>query len=254
MESEDEFEETHAKTQQSLVSTPKLKLDLCTGVDHSKGLFKFFPKISCEEHLQHAWIPFSWELKDQEQDHHQQQFDKFEKAARKQERAAEHKIKHMQTCNLGQKRKQEGMEALCVNWQSPLLWPTIEMAALCVGYAMSLVEIECELKQVDPTHFCRISAQLIGSWIDHHSGMQPVWHVSVLACVQKGNLPLTTATPPGILSKYPNVMKTIIEDLHSLRTVSVALDTMCCRGVIITHLMVSCPDVFEVVAKDGSHF
>ncbi|KAG1799573.1 uncharacterized protein BJ212DRAFT_1488290 [Suillus subaureus] len=103
-ESEDEFEETHAKMQQSLVSTPKLKLDLHMGVDHSKGLFKFFLKISCEEHLQCAWIPFSWELKDQEWDHHQQQFDKFEKAAHKWERAAEHKRKQ-QACEKAAKQK-----------------------------------------------------------------------------------------------------------------------------------------------------
>jgi hypothetical protein len=40
----------------------------------------------------------------------------------------------------------------------------------------------------------------------------------------------------------------------ALRTVGVALDTMHCRGVIIAHLTVSCPEVFEAVAKDGSCF
>jgi hypothetical protein len=62
------------------------------------------------------------------------------------------------------------------------------------------------------------------------------------------------ATPPGILSKYPDIVKTIVEDLHALRTVGVALDTMHCCGIIIARLTVSCPDIFEAVAKDGSHF
>ena len=50
-------------------------------------------KVSREEHLQCAWKPFTWELKDQERDHYQQEFNKFEKATRKRERAAERKRK-----------------------------------------------------------------------------------------------------------------------------------------------------------------
>ena len=112
------------------------------------------------------------------------------------------------------------------------------MAALRVGYGMSPVQIEHELKRIDPTCFAGIHVQVIGSWIDH-SGTQPAWHVNVLARVQKGNLPLTKATPPGILSKYPNVVKTIVEDLRALRTVGAALDTMHCCGVIIARLTAS---------------
>jgi hypothetical protein len=118
---------------------------------------------------------------------------------------------------------------------------------------MSPIEIERELKRVDPSRFRGISAQVIGRWIDH-SGTRPVWHANVLACVQKGNLPLTTATPPSILSKYPDVTKAIIEDLCALRTVGVALDTMRCCGIIIARLTVSCPEIFEATAKDGSSF
>lgn len=140
-----------------------------------------------------------------------------------------------------------------VNWQSPFLWPTVEAAAIRVGYGMSPIEIECELKQVNPSCFCGISAQVIGRWIDH-SGTQPVWHANVLAHVQKGNLPLTTRTPPNILSKYPNVTKAIIEDLRALCTVGVALDTMCCCGIIIACLTVSCPEISEATAKDSSSF
>ncbi|KAF8555325.1 hypothetical protein OG21DRAFT_1411000 [Imleria badia] len=46
----------------------------------------------------------------------------------------------------------------------------------------------------------------------------------------------------------------IVNDLQALRTVGVALDTLRCRGVIIAHLKISCPVVFEHVAADGSHF
>lgn len=159
----------------------------------------------------------------------------------------------MQKCNSGRKRKREDTEARRVNWQSPLLWPTIETAAIRVGYGMSPIEIERELKRVDPSRFHGISAQVIGRWIDQ-SGTRPVWRASVLARVQKGNLPLTTATPPGILAKYPEVTKTIIEDLRALRAVGVALDTMRCRGVIIARITVSCPEIFEATAKDGSKF
>lgn len=168
-------------------------------------------------------------------------------------RQLQRQARSKRTHNLGRKRKRGDTDALRVNWQSPLLWPTIEMAALRVGYGMSPVQIERELKRIDPTRFAGIHAQVIGSWIDH-SGTQPAWHANVLARVRKGNLPLTKATPPGILSKYPNVVKTIVEDLNALRTVGVALDTMRCRGVIIARLTVSCPEVFEAVAKDSSRF
>ncbi|KAG1868447.1 hypothetical protein F4604DRAFT_2020782 [Suillus subluteus] len=76
----------------STQNKPKLNLRT-TDADQNKGLFKFFPQISREEHLQHAWKPFAWELRDKEQDLYQQEFEKFEKAARMRERAAERKRK-----------------------------------------------------------------------------------------------------------------------------------------------------------------
>jgi len=63
-----------------------------------------------------------------------------------------------------------------------------------------------------------------------------------------------TATPPGILEKYPEVTKTIIEDLRALHAVGVALDTMHCHGVIIACLTISCPEIFKATAKDSSRF
>lgn len=81
-------------TPPSSTQTNKTKLDLrSTDADQNKGLFRFFPKVSREEHLQHAWKPFTWELKDKERDHYQQEFNKFKKATRKRERAAERKRK-----------------------------------------------------------------------------------------------------------------------------------------------------------------
>jgi len=54
-----------------------------------------------------------------------------------------------------------------------------------------------------------------------------------------------------ILSSYPNVVKLIINDLQSLHQVSVALDTLYCRGIILAHLQHSVPEIFEHVAKDS---
>ncbi|KAG1746684.1 uncharacterized protein EDB91DRAFT_1267269 [Suillus paluster] len=191
-----EVEETQPSipTQPSSTQTNKPKLDLhTTDADQNKGLFKFFPKVSHEEHLQRAWKPFAWELRDQERDHYQQEFNKFEKATRKLNlpsipffmiailshqpvtiaeascpyRQLQRHARSKHTRNLGWKRKWEDTDALRVNWQSPLLWPTIEMAALHVGYGMSPVQIERELKRIDPTRFGGIHAQVIGSWIDH---------------------------------------------------------------------------------------
>ncbi|KAG2159523.1 uncharacterized protein EDB93DRAFT_1099873 [Suillus bovinus] len=200
-------------------TSAKPKLNLCASdADRSAGLFQFFLMISHDEHLKFIWKPAP-ALKDWEQQElvcYQRRMDIFEKTAWKHERAN-------------------------------------KLAATRVGYGMSPIEIERELKQVDPSRFCGIFAQVIGRWIDH-SGTQPVWHANVLACVQKGNLPLTTGTPPSILSKYPNVTKAIIEDLCALHTVGVALDTMCCCGLIIARLAVSCPEIFEATAKDGSSF
>jgi hypothetical protein len=81
-------------TPPSSMQTNKQKLDLrTTDADQNKGLFRFFPKVSREEHLQRAWKPFAWELKDQEWDRYQQEFNKFKKATRKHERATERKRK-----------------------------------------------------------------------------------------------------------------------------------------------------------------
>jgi hypothetical protein len=38
--------------------------------DKSVGLFKYFPTMTCEEHLKSAWTPLSLELESCEQDAH----------------------------------------------------------------------------------------------------------------------------------------------------------------------------------------
>ncbi|KAG2341697.1 hypothetical protein BDR05DRAFT_949526 [Suillus weaverae] len=240
-------------TPPSSMQTNKQKLNLhTTDADQNKGLFRFFPKVSHEEHLQHAWKPFTWELKDQERDHYQQEFNKFEKATHKCRRATERKRKSEHVKKLLWSNPQP--QAITIAEAScPYCQLQRQAHSKCTCNLGQKLQIECKLKQIDPTRFAGIHAQVIGSWIDH-SGTRPAWHANVLACVQKGNLPLTKATPPGILSKYPDVVKTIVEDLHALRTVGVALDTMCCHGVIIACLTVSCPEVFKAVVKDGSRF
>ncbi|KAG2359742.1 hypothetical protein BDR07DRAFT_1360856 [Suillus spraguei] len=61
-------------------------------------------------------------------------------------------------------------------------------------------------------------------------------------------------TRKSILTPYPDMVKTIINDLQSLRQVGVALDTLRCRGIILARLQYSIPEIFESVAKDGSRF
>ncbi|KAG1871526.1 hypothetical protein F4604DRAFT_1681622 [Suillus subluteus] len=89
-----EIQETQPSPPTPLTCPPqnKPKLDLrATDADLNMGLFKFFPKVSCDEHLALAWKPSAQKLKDQEQGRHQQKFDVFEKTVCKRERAAEHK-------------------------------------------------------------------------------------------------------------------------------------------------------------------
>ncbi|KAG1837853.1 hypothetical protein DFJ58DRAFT_862112 [Suillus subalutaceus] len=205
---------------------PKLNLR-ATNADLSTGLFKFFPTVSRDEHLKLAWKPSTRELKDWDQQEQGLLPGKVQCRAREKDAKQKPTVESVLHDHTPQplavtiaeascrKHKWEDTEARRVNWQSPLLWPTIETAAIRVGYGMSPIEIERKLKRVDPSRFHGISAQVIGRWIDQN-GTWPVWLASVLTHVQKGNLPLTTATPPGILAKYPEVMKTIIEDLHAL--------------------------------------
>ncbi|KIJ10720.1 hypothetical protein PAXINDRAFT_16331 [Paxillus involutus ATCC 200175] len=174
------------------------------------------------EHLRLTWTPSPLEHEEQDRSRNQQQFNHFERAHRKRENAAERKQKQRArekvakaaeaakakptvdsvlrhgtppppTISIaeGHKCKREDpTDAVRVNWQSPLLWPTIIAVAARVGYGMSPVEIEWGLKQVDPIRFSGICAQVIGTWIDR-SGAKPTWKSNVVARAERGSIPST---------------------------------------------------------------
>jgi len=121
-----------------------------------------------------------------------------------------------------------------------------------VSYQMSPSEIVCAVKQVDPSCFAFLTPQVVGSWIDRTA--KPRWSDETLAHVARGNLPRNQTTRQTILSNHPDVVKMITANLLALRRVGVALDTPCCRGLILAHLQYSAPEIFETVAKDGSRF
>ncbi|KAG2364286.1 hypothetical protein BDR07DRAFT_1280054 [Suillus spraguei] len=61
-------------------------------------------------------------------------------------------------------------------------------------------------------------------------------------------------TRKNILSDHSDIVKLILTNLCSLRTVGVALDTLRCQGIILAWLQHSIPEIFKHVAKDGSCF
>jgi hypothetical protein len=83
----------------------------------------------------------------------------------------------------GWKRCREAVPATRVNWQNPLLWPTIVRAANVVGYGMSPIEIDHTIKNIDPVNFKSLTPQVIGTWIDR-TGTKPVWKDSVLQYIK----------------------------------------------------------------------
>ena len=156
----------------------------------------------------------------------------------------------------GRKRKPENMiptDAVCVNWQHPLLWSQIILAATKVGYTMSPIAIAMELKRRNPGQFAKITPQVIGTWIDRSSTC-PVWKPEVIQRAQKGNQPPGHVNRRNILSPYPHIISGIIDQLRKLRKAGVPLNIPQCRGIMVARLHHAIPEVFQVIAKDGSVF
>jgi DDE superfamily endonuclease len=156
----------------------------------------------------------------------------------------------------GRKRKPENMiptDAVCVNWQHPLLWSQIVQATAKVGYGMSPLAIATELKRRDPEQFARITPQVIGAWIDR-SGTRPVWKPEVIQRAQNGNQPPGRVTRTNILAPYPHIVSGIVDQLRKLRKAGIPLNVARCRGIMVARLHHAVPQVFQVVAKDGSVF
>ncbi|KAG2353986.1 hypothetical protein BDR07DRAFT_1382639 [Suillus spraguei] len=71
---------------------------------------------------------------------------------------------------------------------------------------------------------------------------------------EASNLASSTITQTNILTPYPNVIKTIVHQIQTLRQVGVALSTAHCWGIIVGILHHKLPNIFSTAAKDGSMF
>lgn len=112
-----EIEETQPSPPTPLTCPPKPKLDLrATDADLNTGLFKFFPKVSRDEHLMLAWKPSAQELRDQEQGRHWKKCDIFEKTVRKRERAAERKRQQRAREKAAKQVSSFSSYASCLTW------------------------------------------------------------------------------------------------------------------------------------------
>jgi DDE superfamily endonuclease len=151
----------------------------------------------------------------------------------------------------GRKRRRDPTSAVRVNWQNPLLWPTIARAAEIASFGMSPIEISRIAKSMNPVQFAGLTPQVIGTWIDR-SGSKPTWKSSVLQRVRHN--PGGEVTRKDILTDYPEVTQNIVDHLRKLRIAGVPLDVPRCRGIIIGQLHHAIPEIFETVSKDGSRF
>ena len=118
---------------------------------------------------------------------------------------------------------------------------------------MSPTAIAAELKHRNPDQFLKITPQVIGSWIDR-SGTHPVWKPEVMRRAQNGNQPPGHVNRTNILAPYPHVVSGIVDQLRKLCQIGIALNVFHCRGIIVARLHHAVPEVFRVIAKDGSVF
>ncbi|KAG1739663.1 hypothetical protein EDB19DRAFT_1908684 [Suillus lakei] len=268
----------------NLATSVFVKLDVRRNVNPIKaksvGLFKHFPTITREEHLKTAWVPFSWELEAHERDAHRSHCAQekakqamvvhtvndalhdlnvpvitktdIAKASRPYREIQRDARTHQPAVQVGRKHKHNDTLASHVNWQHPLMWTTI-VSATHVGISMSPSDIVREVQQMDLLQFHTLTPQVVGTGIDC-SGDKPVWTAATLARAQRRSLPMYQNTRKSILSPYPDIIKTIMNDFQSLQQVGVALDTLHCHGIILAHLQHLIPEIFEAVVKDGSCF
>ena len=153
---------------------------------------------------------------------------------------------------LGRKRKHESSLAERVCWQEHNLWSQVLHAVNVVGHPWSPTDILKRLQSTNSTAFASLTTQVIGRWIDR-SGPKPKWTEAVTKRAARGRQagPITRTS---ILSQYPEVVDSIVDQLRKLRDVGVALDKARCRGIIIGQLYHSCPRIFETTLRDGSVF
>ena len=115
---------------------------------------------------------------------------------------------------LGQKQKNENALANHVCWQEHHLLSQILHPVNVVGYPWSLTDILKHLQSMNPSAFRSLTTQVIGRWIDH-SEAKPKWTDAVIKRAERGRQ-IGPITRKSILSPYPEVVATIVNQLRKL--------------------------------------
>ncbi|OBZ66407.1 hypothetical protein A0H81_13643 [Grifola frondosa] len=158
------------------------------------------------------------------------------------------------TSKCGRKRTKVQTATKNVNWKAPHLWLIIDEAAKSVGYPWSPKDIVDRLQHQHGKVFYRLKPQRISDWKDRTITDTLVWKDSVLKSVERRYRQGGHSTHSGILTPYPDLVKTIMHDLQELRDTSVALDITVIRGIMIALITHHAPEVFEKENNAGKRF
>lgn len=99
----------------------------------------------------------------------------------------------------GRKRKNGPTTTARFNWINPAIFQQIVAAAREVGPSMSPREIVNILHSRNPAQFSRLTAQVLGRWIERPRNGAARWKDKVLERVKLGNKPHGLVTRSGIL-------------------------------------------------------
>ncbi|KAK7024599.1 hypothetical protein VNI00_016160 [Paramarasmius palmivorus] len=156
----------------------------------------------------------------------------------------------------GRKPLKEDGETDLTNWQQPILWSGIVLAAKRTGKPWSPRAIVQELHRVNFELYGRLREQVVGRWIDREAKArgESKWRDEILERVKNGNSPGGQTTRTGILEPYPELRRSINERLESLRFAGVPLTSLSIRAIMVAMISKQAPEIFETVLSDGSRF
>ena len=97
---------------------------------------------------------------------------------------------------------------------------------------MSTSAITKVLMKRAPETFSVLNHSTIEGWIDR-SGSRPRWSDNALRMAEKGNFQGGQGGARGVLSKHPDVVRTITRCLEDLRRAGAALTLVSIRGVVV---------------------
>jgi hypothetical protein len=112
----------------------------------------------------------------------------------------------------GRKQVHEQEKSKQVNWFSPFLWTTIEIAARRAGKPWSPRAIRVEAQRLNPIAFATLTDQVVGRWFDREARKNgsSKWSDAVVRRVKKGNSPGGESTRTGVLVSEHNFRKTAV--------------------------------------------